>query len=233
MQTRFNSASVTAAQGKTTFGTSPAYDEINSHESNHTIHSIHCYQFIRCSGCKQIRLRSVENFAWIVQIQQRATERISKAVARRNHAMIEDQPAILRFDWNRACTDLCALPRFATRYLITTSHVSLFLPECSNGVGDITCLCLPQNTMSGEYDMKTSPNFVCPLSLGRESIANRPLIFSGNKTPFRLYGNNAFSHRKNCSKSSVYATPMHGPPAPLQKTIQYLSPIFVTRGSYL
>ena len=45
-----------------------------------------------------------------------------------------------------------------------------------------------------------SPNGVCPLSLGRLSIAYRSPIRRGNRTPLRLNGRNALSSWWNVSE---------------------------------
>src|SRR5574344_1162598 len=75
----------------------------------------------------------------------------------------------------------------------------------------ITQRCSPQYFKSGLWLNITSPNGVCPESLGRLSIKYLPLTLRGKRTPFLLKGRNGFSRRVNDLKSFVRAKPIAAP----------------------
>ena len=65
---------------------------------------------------EQIRLGAIDHLPRLVQVQQRGAETVHETVARRQHAVVEEQPTLAGLDRRRAGADLGALPAAGRRH---------------------------------------------------------------------------------------------------------------------
>ena len=68
-------------------------------------------QLVNLARRYQVRAAAGDRLPRLVEVEQRRTERIDITVARAQHAVVEQQPALARLDGHGTRTDLHALPR--------------------------------------------------------------------------------------------------------------------------
>ena len=107
---------------------------------------------------------------------------VDEAVAGREHAVVDEQPALGRLDRDGAAADLGRLPRVRRP-------------------GPARAGACPSSAGRGSRCRRCRRTACARCRDGRESIAKRPSILRGKSTPLRLKGRKAFSSWWNVSKS--------------------------------